>query len=441
VTSRTNTPEGTAFVVEGGRPFVGRVRVPGDKSISQRAVILGSLAEGVSVVRGRCGGEDVRHTESAMCAMGAQIEAERISGAGRALHAPEAPLDLGNSGTGMRLVAGVIAGWPWRVELRGDPSLSERPMDRIAHPLQLMGADVRGRTERCLPPVVVQGGSLKGIEYRPPMASAQVKSCVLLAGLRAEGETTVRERILTRRHTEELLALCGTQVSESYEQGEHVVRLFPGDLAPFELQVPGDPSQAAFWVVAACLVPGSEVAVAQIYTGAARRGFLDVLGRMGARLEEVAVSPRHADLDETADLVARSGPLVATEVEAAEIPGLDEVPVLAVAAATAEGTTAFRSVGELRVKESDRLAGVVEMVRALGGRAEADGDDLFVTGVPELTGGYVDARGDHRIAMAAAIAGASVGGHPTRIVGWEAVNTSYPEFGEHLAELTGRGGM
>jgi 3-phosphoshikimate 1-carboxyvinyltransferase len=426
-----------AFAVEGGRPFFGSVRVPGDKSISQRALILGSLAEGVSVVRGRSEGEDVRHTEAAMCAMGARVEAERILGGARALHQPQGPLDLGNSATGMRLIAGTVSGWAWRVELGGDPSLSERPMDRIAVPLRLMGAQVEGRTARCLPPLVLRGGSLQGIDYRPPMASAQVKSCVLLAGLRAEGETTVREHVLTRRHTEELLALCGARVSESYEGGEHVVRLLPGELRSFELGVPGDPSQAAFWLVAACLVPGSEVTVPDVYVGAARRGFLDVLGRMGARVEELPAS-RPGDLAATADLVARSGPLVATEVQGSEIPSLDEVPVLAVAAARAEGTTAFRSVGELRVKESDRLAGVLEMVRAFGGRAEADGDDLFVTGVPVLGGAHVDAHGDHRIAMAAAIAGASVSGGSTRIVGWEAVNTSYPAFRRQLAELTGR---
>jgi 3-phosphoshikimate 1-carboxyvinyltransferase len=245
----------------------------------------------------------------------------------------------------------------------------------------------------------------------------------------------VRERVLTRRHTEELLALCGVDVSESFEGTDHVVKVLPGQPRAFELEVPADPSQAAFWVVAACVVPGSEVTVVRVYTGAARRGFLDVLKRMGARLEEVPAT-RPGDLASTADVVARSGPLVATEVDAHEIPGLDEVPVLAVAAARAEGTTVFRGVGELRVKESDRLRGVVEMVRAFGAGAEAAGDDLFVTGVPTLSAGHVDARGDHRIAMAAAVAAASVSGRPTRIVGWEAVKTSYPGFLEHLAQLT-----
>jgi 3-phosphoshikimate 1-carboxyvinyltransferase len=424
-----------AFALDGGHPFSGHLKVPGDKSISHRAVILAALAPGTSLVRGRSEGDDVRRTEAAMRSLGARVEGECISGGAEALRAPDLPLDLGNSGTTMRLVAGVVAGWPWTVELTGDPSLSKRPMDRIALPLRLMGARVSGRTERCLPPLVVAGGSLRGIDYSPPMASSQVKSCLLLAGLRADGLTVVRERVLTRVHTEELLAICGVDVSESTEDGAHVVKVLPGRPSAFELEVPGDPSQAAFWVVAACLVPGSEVTVQRVYTGPSRRGFLDVLGRMGARLEEVPAT-KPGDIAATADLVARSGPLVATEVDAAEIPGLDEIPVLAVAAARAEGTTVFRGVGELRVKESDRLQGVVEMLRAFGAGAETHGDDLYVTGVRALNPGRVDARGDHRMAMASAIAAASVTAGPSRIMGWEAVQTSYPEFREHLALLT-----
>lgn len=427
---------GVAFAVEGGRPFVGQVRVPGDKSISHRAVILASLAEGVSMVRDRSTGDDVKRTEDAMRLMGARVDQENISGGEGALHSPDVPLDLGNSGTSMRLLAGVVAGWPWDVELAGDASLSARPMDRIALPLRLMGARVDGRSERCLPPLVVHGGALRGIDYSPPMASAQVKSCVLFAGLRAEGLTVVRERVVTRLHTEELMSLAGLDVRETFERGGHVVELLPGRPRAFELSVPADPSQAAFWVVAGCLVPGSEIRLPRVYVGSSRRGYLDVLARMGARVE-ITPTTRPGDLSATADLVVRSGNLVATDVAASEIAGLDEVPVLAVAAARAEGTTRFRDVGELRVKESNRLEGVVDMVKAFGARAETDGDDLYVTGVPELHAGLVDARGDHRMAMAAAIAGATVAERPSRIVGWEAVQTSYPEFREHLRHLTG----
>jgi len=403
--------------------------------VSHRAVIIAALAEGVSLVRGRSEGEDVKSTERAMRAFGAEVTGENISGGEGALHSPDVALDLGNSGTSMRLIAGVAAGWRWTVELSGDASLSSRPMDRVALPLRMMGAGVDGRTERCLPPLVIRGGELRGIDYSPPMASAQVKSCVLLAGLRASGLTVVRERVVTRLHTEELLRRAGLEVSESDEDAYHVVRLLPGTPQAFELDVPGDPSQAAFWMVAACLAPGSEILVPGVYVGAGRRGFLDVLVRMGARIEEIRTT-RPADLAATADLTARSGPLVATEIEASEIPGLDEVPILAVAAARAEGTTVFRGVGELRVKESDRLEGVAQMIRSFGAGAEIDGEDLYVSGVPALSAANVDAHGDHRMAMAAAVAAATVSGRPSRIVGWESVKTSYPDFQEHLAGLT-----
>jgi 3-phosphoshikimate 1-carboxyvinyltransferase len=412
------------------------VKVPGDKSISHRALILAGVAEGTSLVRGRSDGDDVRRTEEAMRALGARVDDERIAGGEALLHEPSGPIDLGNSGTGIRLLAGVVAGWPWEVELTGDESLSGRPMDRIATPLRLMGARVEGRTDRCLPPLLVGGGSLRGIDYTPPMASAQVKSCILLAGLMADGATVVREPVPTRAHTEELLALCGADVSTTREEEADVVRLVPGKLSPFEIAVPGDPSQAAFWIVAACLVPGSDVTVERVYTGAARRGFIDVLKRMGAHITETS-APDGDGLGSTSDVVARSSALVSTEIDASEIPSLDEVPVLAVAASLAEGTTVFKAMEELRVKESDRFAAVVDLVRAFGAGAEVDGNDIYVTGVPALEAGDVDAKGDHRIAMAAAIAAACVPGRPSRILGWESVNTSYPSFRVDLAKLTG----
>jgi 3-phosphoshikimate 1-carboxyvinyltransferase len=437
--------DGPLFTVEGGHPLVGRVRVPGDKSVSHRALLLGALARGESVVRGLSDGGDVACTAEAVRALGADVDDTQVAGGvvisggpGR-LHQAAGPLEMGNSGTTMRLLAGVVAGRAWTTRLTGDTSLSARPMDRVAVPLRQMGAEVEGRTERCLPPLTVRGGALRGIDYTTPVASAQVKSCVLLAGLGAEGDTIVREPVLTRLHTEEMLARCGAHITEATARdGTHVVRLSPSELAPFECDVPGDPSQAAFWVVAACVVPGSDVTVERIYVGRGRRGYLDVLGRMGAVIDEVpATGP--GDLAATADVVARFGPLQGTEVDAAEITGLDEVPVLAVAAACAAGDTVFRSVGELRVKESDRLAGVIELVRVFGARAEADGDDLVVHGADRLTPAVVDARGDHRMAMAAAVAGLAAGSDPTRIAGWGAVATSYPRFAADLALLTGAG--
>jgi 3-phosphoshikimate 1-carboxyvinyltransferase len=437
------------FTVEGGRPLVGRVRVPGDKSLSHRALLLGALARGGSVVRGISDGDDVARTAAALRALGAHVDTAPsrpggavsgeivISGGRAVLRPPAGPLDMGNSGTTIRLLAGVVAGLPFPTELTGDDSLSARPMDRVAIPLRLMGAAVEGRGERCLPPLQIRGGALRGIDYTTPMASAQVKSSVLLAGLDAEGETVVREPVLTRRHTEELLLRCGADVTEEVGgDGAHVVRLVASSLSGFELDVPGDPSQAAFWVVAACVVPGSEITAQRVYVGRGRRGYLDVLARMGASIDEVpATGP--GDLAATADVVARFGPLQATEVHGTEITGLDEVPVLAVAAACASGDTVFHDVGELRVKESDRLLGIVDLMRVFGAHAEVDGDDLLVRGTGGLVPGVVDADGDHRMAMAAAVAGLAARTGPTRIAGWEAVATSYPGFPADLALLTG----
>lgn len=401
----------TAFVVDGGRPLRGRLRVPGDKSISHRALLLGARAEGTSRVRGLSTGDDVLRTRDAVVALGAAVDGERITGGVGRLHAAEHPIDVGNSGTGMRLLAGFCAALPGRTVLRGDASVSSRPMDRIAEPLRRMGAGV----DAAYPPLVIEGGGLRGIDYTVPMASAQVKGCVLLAGLGAEGETVVREHTATRAHTEEMLAMCGADIGVD----GLVIRLRPSPLEPFELDVPGDPSQAAFWVVAACITPGSELVVANVYLGSARAGFVEVLQRMGA---DVSV-----DGD---TLVARSSQLHGTDVAAHEIPSLDEVPVLAVAAAVAEGTTTFHDAGELRLKESDRIATVVSELGVLGIQAEGEGETLVVHG-GALQPGRVQSHGDHRIAMAMAVAGLSVPGR-TRIEGWEAVATSYPGFEEDL---------
>ncbi len=437
------TESGPVFTVVGGRPLVGTVRVPGDKSVSHRGLLLGALAPGASVLRGLSDGDDVARTAAAVRSLGARLAVDddtgdvTVSGGAAELRAPSGPLDMGNSGTSMRLLAGVVAGRAFSTELIGDASLSSRPMDRVAIPLRQMGAAVEGRTERCLPPLTIGGGALHGIDYTTPMASAQVKSCVLLAALDAEGDTVVREPVLTRRHTEELLTRCGARLTEEEDDdGAHVVTLRPSTLAPFELDVPGDPSQAAFWVVAACVVPDSVVTVERVYVGRGRRGYLDVLLRMGARIEErPATGP--GDLAATAHVVTRFGPLHGTEVQASEITGLDEVPALAVAAACAAGRTVFRDVGELRVKESDRLAGVAELVSIFGAEVTVDGDDLTVEGAGRLVPGVIDAHGDHRMAMAAAVAGLAAGEHPTRIAGWAAVATSYPGFAADLAALTG----
>jgi 3-phosphoshikimate 1-carboxyvinyltransferase len=388
-----------------------RMRVPGDKSISHRALLLAARARGTSHVTGLSEGEDVRHTAGAVTAMGARIDGGRISGGD--LHAVEGTVDVGNSGTGIRLLAGYCASFSWRTVLRGDASVDRRPMDRVAAPLRLMGA----RIDDAYPPLVIDGGGLLGIDYELSVPSAQVKGAVLLAGLGADGETVVRESIPTRMHTEELLQLAGADIE--VEPG--VSRVRACELQPFELDVPGDPSQAAFWVVAATIVPRRELTIEHVYTGPARAGFLDVLRRMGADIEV-------AD----GDLHVRSAALHATEVGGVEVPGLiDEIPILAVAAACAEGTTVFRDAAELRVKESDRVATVVAMLQALGVDAEAHEDGLSVTGPARLRGGRVDAHGDHRIAMSAAIASLVAEG-PVIIDGMGSVATSYPGFEDDL---------
>jgi 3-phosphoshikimate 1-carboxyvinyltransferase len=429
------------LVVEGATPCRGTVRTPGEKSISHRAVLLGALAEGTSVVHGLSDGADVAASLAAVEAMGAEVERRNdgaivIHGGRGRLHAPAAPLDCGNSGTSMRLLAGLVAGFPWETELVGDESLSARPMDRVAEPLGLMGARLWGRSERCLPPLHVRGGTLEGIDWTSKVASAQVKSAILLAGLSARGTTVVREPVTTRTHTEEMLAEAGADiVVEPWGEGR-VVTVRASALEPVERSVPGDPSASAFFVVAGCVVPGSDVAVADVYGGPARLGYVSVLRRMGAA---IALAPGSGG---TVTVRAMPARLRAAPVHAREIPSLDEVPILAVAAAVAEGTTLFSDVGELRVKEVDRLAAVADMVQAFGATARVEADTLAVTGVGgPLRAARFDSRGDHRMAMAAAVAGlAAAPGERTLVSGFGAIATSYPGFAEDLSALASGAG-
>ena len=381
--------------VEPGGPLRGRLRVPGDKSISHRVLMLAALADGDSTIRGLSDGEDVRCTLQIVAALGAKarvIGDGALSIRGGNLGPADGPLDVGNSGTGIRLLAGLLAGMDFRSVLDGDESIRRRPMGRVLDPLRAMGASVEGSGDGSRAPVTVGGGGLSGIEYRLPVASAQVKGCVLIDGL---VRTTVH----------------------------------PGRPGPFDHDVAGDPSQAAFWAVAASVVPGSEVVVGNVYEGPARTGFVDVLRRMGA---DVTHDP------EAGDLVVRSADLSGTAVAADEVPGLvDEVPILAVAAACADGETTFDGVGELRVKESDRLATVESELGRMGAAVRAEGDRLVVRGRPGgagLRGAAVDSHHDHRIAMSCAVA-ALVADGSTSIDGWDAVATSYPGFADHLAAL------
>jgi 3-phosphoshikimate 1-carboxyvinyltransferase len=322
----------------------------------------------------------------------------------------------------------LLAGWATGVEgltvLAGDESIARRPMARVTAPLRLMGARVDGRRDGQLPPLVIRGGGLSGIDYRLPVPSAQVKGALLLAGLAADGETTIREDVPTRIHTEEMLARCGAAVTVT--AGAVTVRR--SLLQPFDLDVPGDPSQAAFWVVAACITPGSDLTIEHIYVGPGRAGFLGVLTRMGADLQTLE---KHED-SSTATVRARYAPLAATRVDGDEIPALiDEIPALAVAATYATGTTTFADAAELKVKESDRIATMVAALLAVGGEAEERPDGLVVhgTGGRPLKGGPVDSAGDHRVGMALAVAGLAASA-PVTVSGWEAVATSYPAFEE-----------
>jgi len=417
-----------------GAALRGRLRAPGDKSISHRALLVAARAEGRSRVRGLSRGEDVQHTLEAVVSLGASArwagDELYLQGGPGCLREPEAVIDVGNSGTGIRLLSGFVAPLDGLFVLQGDASVARRPMQRVAVPLRLMGAEVDGRDGGRFPPLVVRGGGLKGIDYTLPVASAQVKSAVLFAGLGAEGVTSVYEPVPTRAHTEEMLAAAGATVSVAPEGAGRRVTLVPSALHGGELDVPADPSQAAFWVVAACITPGSDLVLEDVYVGAERAGFIDVLRRMGADIELSGQDPARR----TADIRARYGPLRATEVGGAEIPSLiDEIPVLAVAAAFAEGTTRFRDAAELKVKETDRVATTVELLLNLGGQAEAEPDGLSVAGGAgrPLRAGRVESHGDHRIAMAAAVAALGASG-PVTVSGWEATATSYPGFEEDL---------
>jgi 3-phosphoshikimate 1-carboxyvinyltransferase len=427
-------------------PLEGEVRVPGDKSIGHRALMFAALAEGRSRISGLPDGEDVRSTRHAIEAFGVKTEdaadgAVIVEGAGmRGLRAPAGPVDCGNSGTTVRLLSGVVAGRGFDVTFVGDASLSRRPMNRVAEPLRRMGAVITGREEDgrlCLPLTVGGDGPLEALHYVTPVASAQVKSCVLLAGLRASGVTAVTEPAQSRDHTETMLAAQGVAVAR---KGLTVSIEGPVyRLAPLDLVVPGDPSSAAFLVVAGLLVPGSHVEVKGVCLNPTRVGFVDVLRRMGAAV--TAEEPDEAGGEVVGTLTATAEEtLVGTEVRGHEVPRLiDEVPILAVAAALADGDTRFRDCAELRVKESDRIAAVAAMLRAFGVEVDEAPDGFTVHGIGgrrPAGGAVIEAHGDHRIAMAAAILGLVADGE-TEIRGAEAIASSFPGFGEALAALGG----
>lgn len=406
----------------------GELAAPGDKSVSHRAVMLSALAEGTSRIAGFLEGEDTRATARIFAQMGVHIDTpspgERIvHGVGlHGLRAPRGVLDCGNSGTAMRLLCGVLAGQAFDSTLTGDASLSNRPMRRVTEPLALMGADIE-TTDAGAPPLQVHGGRpLRGIDYASPVASAQVKSALLLAGLYAEGETAVIEPRPTRDYTERMLAACGWPIT--FTPGR--TRLSGGHaLNAIDIAVPADFSSAAFFIVAASLVPGSEVILRNVGMNPRRTGLLHVLRAMGADIAEE--HPRDAGEESVADLVVRHAPLRGIRVPVEHVADMiDEFPILFVAAACAEGVTTIRGAQELRVKESDRIAVMAAGLRALGVEVEELPDGAVIEG-STLHAGTVESRGDHRCAMAFAVAGAVADG-PVTIRDCANVATSFPGF-------------
>ncbi|MGI5817620.1 MAG: 3-phosphoshikimate 1-carboxyvinyltransferase [Armatimonadota bacterium] len=417
------------LIVRACGPLDGIVRAPGDKSISHRAAMLAAVADGITRIDGFLDCDDCLDTAEALRRLGVSIQplgtqTLEVHGSGlEGLREPGEPLDMGNSGTGLRLLMGLVAGRPMSVTFTGDASLSRRPMDRIAEPLELMGARVEGQGERCTPPVTVRGGDLGGIEYAPPMASAQVKSAVLLAGLSALGETTVVEVARSRDHTERMLAAMGADIEV---EGLRIT-LRPGrKLQPTSMKVPADLSSAAFALAAGMLVEDSDVLAVDVLLNPTRTGLLEALEAMGAN---VTVGEAKTMAGESVGKVrARPGALVAAEIAGDLIPRMiDEIPLLAVIATQAEGTTVIRDAAELRVKESDRLAAMADVLGSMGADVTEREDGLEITGPSPLTGATIDSRGDHRVAMSAAVAGLIAEGE-TIIEGAECITTSYPTF-------------
>jgi 3-phosphoshikimate 1-carboxyvinyltransferase len=410
--------------------------VPGDKSISHRALILGALAVGRTRIAGLLEGEDVLRTAAAVRALGASAErgtdgAWTVTGVGVGGFAePGDVLDFGNSGTGIRLMLGALASTPLTAVFTGDVSLRRRPMGRVAKPLQRMGARILARDGDCLPLTLVGAADPLPISYTLPVPSAQVKSAVLLAGLNAPGETTVIEPLATRDHTERMLRHFGaTVITTPHGSGGREIRLKGEvELRGRDLAVPGDPSSAAFPLVAALILPGSEIEIPGVSMNELRTGLLTTLAEMGARIERV--SARTDGGEEVADLVVRASALKGVEVPAERAPSMiDEYPVLAVAASFAKGKTVMRGLGELRVKESDRLTAVAEGLAACGVTVTVDGDTLTVEGVGGRPRGNaaIAARLDHRIAMSFLVMGMAAE-RPVSIDDGETINTSFPNF-------------
>lgn len=430
----THAPLDRLSVAPGGA-LRGTVRIPGDKSLSHRAIMLGAIANGPSRITRFLPGEDCLGTIRCFRALGVPIEGRGsewlVHGQGlRGLKEPGEILDVGNSGTTMRLMLGLLAGMEGFSTVTGDASIRRRPMARIVTPLRLMGAAIDGRKEGGLAPLSVRGGKLKAIDYRSPVASAQIKSAVLLAGLLAEGTTSVTEPALSRDHTELMLAAMGARIRRDgltvSVEGGH-------ELKACDVEVPGDISSAAFWLVAASIAPGSDLLLENVGINPTRTGVIEVLARMGADITRL--NERQSAGEPVADLRVRTAPLSGVSIKGEIIPRLvDEIPILALAAACASGTTLIRDAQELRVKESDRLSAIATELGKLGVKVQELPDGLVIEGNTRWHGASCESRGDHRIAMMLGLS-ALVTPQAVEIEGVRCTETSYPGFWETLAGL------
>ena len=416
----------------------GVLSVPGDKSISHRSMILNAIAHGDALVQGLSGGDDVISTMRCLQAMGVGIEpagvpgSYTVKGQGPQLTEPEDILDAGNSGTSMRLLSGILASQSFVSVITGDGSLRSRPMQRIVQPLKQMGAQILGRQDDSLAPLVVRGGSLQGIEYDLPMASAQVKSAIMLAGLSASGDTVIHQPALSRDHTERMVLAMGGKI----EENDLDLVIHPAELNAVDITVPGDISSAAFWMVAGLCHPNARILIQSVGLNPSRTGIVDVLQAMGAGDSLQLVDQRTEGGEPVADILVTSTELHGVEIGGDMIPRmLDEVPILAVAACFATGDTVIRDAAELRVKETDRIATTVEELTRLGAKIEPREDGMIIrgrqAGASELTGADCESHGDHRLAMSMAVAGLLASGETT-VHGAADASVSYPEFWQDL---------
>ena len=421
------------ILIKPAHAIQGTFTVPGDKSISHRALILSAMAEGKSTIHGLSDALDVIHTRSCLQELGIMITMLKarttVSGKGKyGFHEAKKPLDAGNSGTTIRLLSGIAAAQPFVTTLTGDDSLRRRPMRRIIEPLEQMGAHIESNAYKA--PLVISGGALRSIDYASTIASAQVKSCILLAGLYANGTTRVTEPSPSRDHTERMLEAFGVTARLTHA-GAGVQG--PATLHACDIMVPGDLSSAAFFLVAAALLTDSEVTVQQVSVNPTRMGICDALSAMGAMIHKTP--PDLLQGEPRADLTAHSSRLRAANLAGSMIPRiLDEIPILAVAATQAEGTTVIRDAGELRLKETDRLSAICKNLLAMGANLRETKDGMIITGPTPLRGAEVDSEGDHRIAMAFAIAGLIAAGE-TLIKNGDCTEISFPGFFELLSRV------